>query len=463
MKLSLSRKLSFALLIAFIASIVYAYVFSNMLYERLYVKNIESEMMETGRRLSDSYHNGPVSDEFAEQIRWFNTKSKFDALVVRNPRELSMCLPYETGYDSLISEQDREQLLKGETIYRKGYVPQLRRNVISYIVPLLDGKRLEGVIYLSYPLANLGELTARYTSYWMIGGLLFLVLAGTVGNRWLKHLIKPLVEMKSAAKQLSDGNLAVRVAENTEDEVGQLARTFNEMAESIQEEDEKRRDFLANVSHELRTPISYIKGYTEAIQMGMVKPEDMHKYQGIILREARRMERLVGDLLDLAKLESDVFTLEKAPLVLAQTIEETLEKIVHQASEKGIELETELDYEVIAEADEGRLEQMLANLLDNALRHTESGGSISVRLYKLDGRLTAISVEDTGAGIPSEDLASITQRFYRVQKARTRKEGGTGLGLPIVEMLAKLHNGALEIESELGKGTKATIILPYIK
>lgn len=460
--MSLSRKLSLALLFAFLVSIVYASFFSYLLYERLYVKNLETDMLQTGKRLALSYEGGAVQDSLIEEINRFGEKSQFEVFAVKNPRELSMCLPFEIDYNALISGEDREKLLTGAPVYKKGHVERLDRDVISVVVPLLDGKRLEGIIYLYYPLENLTEMTFRYSVYWIAGAFLFLLVALTIGNKWLKRTVKPITDMKNAARELSSGNLAVRVADYHDDEIGQLAKTFNEMAESVQKEDERRKEFLANVSHELRTPLSYIKGYMEAIQTGVVKKEDKSKYENIIFREAKRMERLVDDLLDLAKFESREFSLKLAPIPLAQTIEESINKVRHEMDEKGIQLECSLNYELIAEADEERLIQMLINLLDNAINYTTTGGKIIVALTLENNSFGAITITDTGQGIPESDLANVTERFYRVDKARTRKQGGTGLGLAIVDRLAKLHGGTMTIASEVGKGTAVTIRLPLI-
>ena len=458
----LSRKLSLALLVAFLVSIVYASFFSYMLYESLYVKKLEKDMLETGKRLALSYEGGAVENSLIEDINAFGEKSQFEVFAVKNPRELSMCLPFEIDYHALISGEDREKLLTGAPVYRKGHVERLDRDVISVVIPLLDGKRLEGIIYLYYPLENLSEMTFRYSVYWLAGAFLFLLVALTIGNKWLKRTLKPITDMKNAARELSSGNLSVRVADYHDDEIGQLAKTFNEMAESVQKEDDRRKEFLANVSHELRTPLSYIIGYMEAIQTGVAKTEDKEKYEHIILREANRMERLVDDLLDLARFESREFSLKMAPIPLAQTIEESINKVKHRMAEKGIHLESCFDYELIAEADEERLIQMLMNILDNAINYTNEGGSIFVSLILEDERFGVITISDTGQGIPEADLAQITERFYRVDKARTRKQGGTGLGLAIVDRLAKLHGGTMTISSQVGKGTSVSIKLPLM-
>lgn len=462
MKIGLARKLSLVLLLAFIISILSTYFFSIFLYERLYVQNMKDEMLETGTKLAQSYKGGLVSEQLIKEINWFNSKSKFEIFAVKNPRELSMCLPFEMDYEAIINGEEREQLLSGKIVFKKGRVERLNRDVISAVIPLLDEKKLEGIIYIYYPLANLNEMTFQYTVYWLIGSVIFLLIVLTIGNKWIKSLVKPLIEMKTAAQEFAEGNFSTRISHHDDDEIGQLANTFNEMAESIQKEDEQRKEFLANVSHELRTPLSHIKGYMEAIQMGIVSEEDVYKYQQIIVRESMRMERLVDDLLDLAKLESKEFSLKTAPISLAQTVEEAVEKIKPKMIEKDIDLECKLDYELIVEADTERLEQALLNILDNAIRYTNQKGKISITLQKEASASALLTIEDSGSGIPKEDLKKVTERFYRVNKARTRKEGGTGLGLSIVENLIKLHNGTLHIDSNFGKGTIVVIRLPLI-
>jgi signal transduction histidine kinase len=214
------------------------------------------------------------------------------------------------------------------------------------------------------------------------------------------------------------------------------------MSASIQKEDERKKEFLADVSHELRTPISYVKGYSEALIAGLVKSyHDQERYLKIIHREAIRMERLVGDLLDLSRLDSEDFRLELRPLPLAQLVEDCLEKYIPKLQEKGLLLRSDLDPDIIINADEGRIEQVIQNIVDNAINYTDKG-QITVFLSKHE-KGCQLSIKDTGIGIPSEDIQRVTQRFYRVNKARTRSD-------------------ELEIESGSGQGTCITIILPVI-
>lgn len=457
--ISLSTKIWLAIVASIFITVVFSYLLSNLFYEKLYVENMEKSLFEAGKRLSYDYEGGPLTEEFKENIEWYSTKSEFEAFAVSNPRELSACLPFEVDYQTLISPEEREELLQGYAVRKMGHEERFDRNIIAVIIPLLDGNRLEGIIYIYLPLARITELTKDFSYLWLICAVLFLVIALYLGTLLVRKLTRPLQQIKKAAEEVSVGNYTVAVPHYSDDEVGQLASAFNHMATSIQKEDERKKEFLANVSHELRTPLSYIHGYSEALASGLVKKEkDKEKYLSLIYREAKRMERLVGDLLDLAKLDSDDYSLVRMPLSLAQLVIDATQKYIITLKEKGIKLSFDLDPDIIVYADEGRIEQVLQNMTDNAMKYTDEG-EITFVLARdpLGCRLT---IKDTGKGIPKEDLQHIKERFYRVNKARTRSDGGTGLGLAISEKIIKLHEGQIMIESELGKGTKVDIILP---
>ncbi|WP_391121655.1 ATP-binding protein [Psychrobacillus sp. L3] len=228
--------------------------------------------------------------------------------------------------------------------------------------------------------------------------------------------------------------------------------------------DKMRSDFIANVSHELRTPISMLQGYSEAIIDDVVTTEEDRKEMiRIIYDESKRMGRLVTELLDLARLESGYLSIFTEEVSIIPTIERITQKFDQIAKENNVRLvlEQNLKDPLFLELDEDRMEQVLTNLIDNALRHTEEQGSVTVRLNRLNHQLT-IEVEDTGYGIPSEDLPYVFERFYKADKARTRGKSGTGLGLAIAKNIVERHAGNLSVESELGVGTKFIVQLPIL-
>jgi len=220
-----------------------------------------------------------------------------------------------------------------------------------------------------------------------------------------------------------------------------------------------RRDFVANVSHELKTPITAIKGYAETLLDGAIDDrENAKKFVDIIKNQAERLSALVDDLLTISKIEFGEIKIEKDKIELNQIVESVFQIFKEKAEKKNLSLKNEINHEIFIYADKHRLMQIMINLIDNAIKFTERG-CIKVKFTKENAK-SIISVEDTGIGIPKEHLHRIGERFYRVDRARSRQLGGTGLGLAIVKHLVLAHGWQLKIESEVGAGTKVNIIIP---
>ncbi len=226
--------------------------------------------------------------------------------------------------------------------------------------------------------------------------------------------------------------------------------------------DKLRDDFIANVSHELRTPIAMLQGYSEAIIDDIVTTEDeRNEMIRIIYDESQRMGRLVTDLLDLARMESGNITLYKDLVPITPVFERITQKFVQAAKEKGVELtySSTFDNDTPISLDEDRIEQVLTNLIDNAIRHTNKNGTVQV-IVDQQVSFARIQVKDNGAGIPKEDLEYVFERFYKADKARTRGKGGTGLGLAIAKNIVEAHKGRITVESEVDVGTNFIFFLP---
>ncbi|MBI5344149.1 MAG: PAS domain-containing sensor histidine kinase [Deltaproteobacteria bacterium] len=221
-----------------------------------------------------------------------------------------------------------------------------------------------------------------------------------------------------------------------------------------------KKDFVANVSHELRTPLASIKGYSETLLDGGIGDKETEKeFLRIIDRHATRMSRLIDDLLTLSKLESHQMTIESAPVDLKELIVSVAAGFEKQAKDKGIGISTDMpEGHLTALGDRDRLEQVIVNLLDNAIKYTSAGGSVGISARKADG-VVRVDVADTGIGIPREEMPRIFERFYRVDKARSRDLGGTGLGLAIVKHIIQGHNGRVSVESFPGKGSTFSVTL----
>lgn len=226
--------------------------------------------------------------------------------------------------------------------------------------------------------------------------------------------------------------------------------------------DKLRSDFIANVSHELRTPISMLQGYSEAILDDVVTSEDeKNEMIRIIYDESQRMGRLVTDLLDLARMESGKMRLYLDETGINQVFERMTQKFVQQGKEKDIEVsfKTTFNDSDTIYIDEDRIEQVVTNLVDNAIRHTQVGGHVTVIVDRFEQQ-ARVRIQDDGAGIPKEDLSYVFERFYKADKARTRGKGGTGLGLAIASNIVHAHKGTITVDSEINEGTTFTFYLP---
>jgi len=419
-------------------------------------------MVEIGGKLAHMYEGGKVTDKLVADVDRYNSYSNINVFAVRNPRELSACVPFDIDYDTLIGPEERQQLIKGNIITKQGYEKRFDRQVISVVIPLVDEKRLEGILYLYFPLEKITELASKEVIFLLISAIVFLIIIGFIIFKGIGFIMKPLRELQNAAQKMAKGDYSTRVETHSKDEIGQLGATFNEMAKSIEQEDQQQRQFLENVSHELRTPISYIKGYGEAILSNMIKEEEKEDKIQLIVREAGRMEKLTNELLQLSRNKEQQEPIQLYPLPLAETIRDVVGMMTQRAEEASIDLTVTLDDEVIINANEVKMKQILINLLENAIRYSEKDTAIHIQCKQLD-ETAYIIVEDHGIGIPKEDLAHVTERFYRVNKARSRVDGGSGLGLSIVNQLVQAHAGHIKIESELNKGTVITLTFPTIE
>ena len=267
-----------------------------------------------------------------------------------------------------------------------------------------------------------------------------------------RGMTSPLREMAAAASAMAKGDYTRRVTATSRDEVGRLAVAFNQMATDLDEVDRMRRDLVANVSHELRTPISALQVVLENLIDGVEPPD--HQTLSTMLRQVERLGRLVSQLLDLSRLESGAVPLQKAPVQARFLLEEAARDadFKSQTETKDVSVEVVVEPEPLAvEADAERVHQVLANLLDNAMRHSPDGGTITLSARRVDGVVT-IEVGDEGPGIREEEASRLFERFYRSDQARSTNDGGSGLGLAIARWIVELHGGEIRAENRSGEG-----------
>ena len=273
-----------------------------------------------------------------------------------------------------------------------------------------------------------------------------------------RRILAPVRALTSAAKRLGRRDFSQRVQIEDRGELGELASTFNSMASDLERAEQLQRNMVADVAHELRTPLSNIRGYLEAVRDGAIKP-DADTIRSLD-EEAMLLSRLVDDLQELSLAEAGELKLVCQAEDIAELINHTVAAVRAQAVAKELSVSIDLSDKLPpVNIDRHRISLVLRNLLENAVNHTAKGGAITVGARQ-QSNWVEVCVTDTGEGIPSEDLPNIFERFYRVDKSRARATGGTGLGLTIAKRLVEAHGGKIEVQSEMGKGSRFSFTLP---
>ncbi len=287
-----------------------------------------------------------------------------------------------------------------------------------------------------------------------------LLVAGFAGYLMARKSLSPIAEMTAQAERISAEILHERLpVKNKSDELGKLARVFNDLLARIESSFDGMRQFTADASHELRTPLAIIRGEADVALSQEREPEEYRESLAIIQDEARLLSGLVEDMLSLARADAGQRKLNIEEFYVNDLIEECVRSARALALRKNLSLNFESSDDTAFRGDEDLFRRMVINLLDNAIKYTPDGGAVSVKLWRENGHVK-LSVTDNGIGIPAEDAAHIFERFYRVDKARSRAEGGSGLGLPIVKWIAEAHHGSVSMESAPEHGSSFTVSLP---
>ena len=288
-----------------------------------------------------------------------------------------------------------------------------------------------------------------------------LILAALFARFMARRALKPISRIIDTAREIGQGQeLSKRIPVlKIKDELGQLALTFNEMMNRLENSFAQMRQFSSDASHELRTPLTVLKGQNELILSKQRKPEEYQEVISSNLEEINYMSKVLEDLFVLSKSDENQVNLDYKPVDLRALVEEVCKHAEILAEEKNIKIIIAFLEPIEIKGDEVRLRQMVWNVLQNGIKYTQQGGELKISLQN-EGDFALLTIQDTGIGIPEEGLPLIFNRFYRVDKARTRDEGGSGLGLSICRQIAEAHKGKIEVESKLGVGTRFKICLP---
>jgi signal transduction histidine kinase len=363
-----------------------------------------------------------------------------------------------------LNPKDMQMLNSGKVSISRGQSQFFQEAVIRAAVPMMDESKFIGAVILYTPVAGINATVSKMKELHVGTAAVGLIISIVLGFIISRYITKPLIEISSATNRIAHGNFQDRVRVTSQDELGRLAESFNDMTQKLGEYEDLRRSFVANVSHELRSPLTSIQGFLNALVEGKPKDEaERARYLAILQTESNRLGRLVNDLLEISRFDNDSVPLNFEPFPLEIVIKRALATLKPQAEAKHIVVKIAIPAGLSScFGDEDRIEQVFHNLLENAIRYTPENEKILIAA-SLQGDRVLVEVADKGPGISPEHLTHIWERFYRADQDRSRAKGGTGLGLAIVKEIVEKHGGEVSIESKMGIGTTFGFTIPMEK
>lgn len=469
-KSSITQKMFVALAVLFIAFITVILIFQSFFFGEFYLYKKKSSIQSGIEKFKLSYNKTADEEQFKSVIMDFEEKNNAKIAVLNSMGQLRFIIKSNNERaDSLkikiINEiiyeiPDTIEKIKstGKTVT---YTTHKDSNDTQYIVSISPDVKQNEVIFALTSLQPVNEAISaikEFYLYFYAGAVFIIFILLFIFSRMIT---KPLININSIASRMAQLDFSKKCEIKSEDEIGSLANSLNILSEnldgalsSLQKANTKleddiererklekaRKEFVAGVSHELKTPITLIQGYAEGLKDGVFEKKDEGCYLDIILDESNKMSNLVMDMLDLSKLEYGNFTLSKEEFNIGELIESAVKRFNNLSYEKNISVESSLEKNVMVYADWTRIEQVINNYITNAIRHTNKNGRIYITL-KSDSSTAAVAIENSGENIPEEELDKIWDNFYKIDKSRNRKDGGTGIGLAIVKNIILLHKG----------------------
>ncbi|MBO5198385.1 MAG: HAMP domain-containing protein [Lachnospiraceae bacterium] len=458
--------LTFAFLVM-LCALILGYIFMR-LYSSATAESHKEDMLAQATKISRQMTEYIVNDDYENclsYLQMLNDLNSTEVWTFSNPDAL---YPMSKEMESIMSDVELQEEYRdliqiafaGGKEYRTTFSKIHDCNIICLGVPIAgrNGQNA-GALLLNTQLKVQATISSEGMKLIAQSTLIALIISFFAALFFAKKFSDPISAMRRTALRLAEGKYDVGTGLKRKDELGDLAKTIDFLSDKLQENEKERKnldqmrmDFFANVSHELRTPITVVRAYTESLVDGVVEDEaKKQQYYERMLSECTSMQRLVGDLLTLSKMQNPDFQVEKEPVNLVQIFEDLERSAAALTKEKNIQIHLEKEADTyMMMGDYDRLRQMFLVILDNAIKFSKQGSEIAVRLYK--GELLHVSIRDYGVGISKEELPNIFDKFYKSKLRQNAK--GSGLGLTIAREIAMKHGGTIEVKSEQGKGTE---------
>lgn len=453
------------------------WLFQITFLNEFYIRERKDILTEEAKKLSsmmvESKDYKTLSQEMIDEIHSFTTSisaivmvvdKKNNALFVNTPDHYLIHnkeLDKKVFKSPIIGNKEIEKhILEGRPFEIKKVSSKTPEASVVIGIPVIDKNEIIGSIVIFSTLAPIEEATAILKKQLSIITIFSLAIGTLLALSLAKFFTKPIMNIISASKRIAEGDFSVEITYSSNDEIGVLGETINDMARQLDKIEKLRKEFIANVSHELKTPISLIKAYAEVVKdMKSCDEKDKELYLGVIIDESDRLNNIVEDILYLSKMESGYSDLVYDSFSLSEVLEYVIEKLSYFISNRKLNIVIEKETEdFFVYADKNKIYQVFYNIINNAINYSHEGGEITLKTYKLNGFLRA-EIIDNGIGIPKESIPYLWDRFYKVDKSRKREQG-TGLGMAIVKNILQAHRFQYGLESEVNKGTVVWIEFP---
>ncbi|MGQ3381110.1 sensor histidine kinase [Priestia endophytica] len=453
-RISIKLGLLFLAFILFIEVGLFFYLYKGLADIRI-SEELESLRLRgnSHREVLEKHHDSPT----LSHVALMESEAKTDVIITdETGKVIEASTPLVNGAREAVEERGGHY-----SIQYKGEIMQGDWRTKPYIAtasPIKINDKTLGTVYMFENTKDIKDMIARLQHHFYIAGVISVLFSIITVFALSKFITNPLIKMKQATQKLSQGDFSVKLGAHSRDELGQLGTSIQTLANELHRLKQERNEFLSSISHELQTPLMYLKGYADVAKRPLNSEEDRNKYLTIIQEEAQRISQLVKDLFQLAQLDQHTFLIQKQKVKLYLYLHNIIQHFDLALKEKNIQLHFDCPREMELNIDPERFQQVVTNLLDNALKYSEIETEISV-LVREQSKKVMITFKDKGIGIPSDDLPYVFDKLYRVEKSRSRKSGGYGLGLSIVKEIVEAHDGEIRITSGVGKGTVVEILL----
>lgn len=429
-----------------------------LIYTSHYMNEKKEDLISQGQKIAEAYTKGYRTGNLSnlgQELRVLENYMGAGVLFVNKEGVVVLTSP---GYNEAFMEEGLiyEELLDG---VRKGQVVSIQTKPGQFMdtsmllvgYPISEGQ-LSG-IFMCLPLPAV-EASLMEMYQMSVVSLFFVSLLGLiVSYLTAKHVAWPLVLMNRAAKVIASGNFEQRVKVRSSDELGELAESFNHMAESLQVHEKVQKDFIANISHDLRSPLTSMQGFLTAMVDGTVPPQKQEKYLRIVLEETERLSRMTQGIVELSRAQSSTILLEETEFDINDLVRVNITMLEPQLKEKNARIHAIYAEEVtLVKGDKDKISRVLQNLLSNAAKFSPEGGIIEVETTLLEKRKVLVSVKDEGPGISREDQKYVFDRFFKADTTRNRDKVGSGIGLAIAKEFILAHGESITVKSEEGQG-----------